>query len=117
MEDLKKNKKTITLYTEPDPILRSPTTKVEEITDELLRTFDDMASIMEKFDGIGLAGPQIGLLKKIIIIDAQTIAKEDKLPIPSTRYIKIINPEIISLSKELCKRRKAGFPSQQFIMK
>ena len=106
MEDLKKNKRTITLYTEPDPILRKPTTEVEQITDELLQTFDDMAQIMERFDGIGLAGPQIGLLKKIILIDAQTIAREDKLPIPSTRYIKLINPEIISVSKELCKKEE-----------
>ncbi|MGN0929607.1 MAG: peptide deformylase [Alphaproteobacteria bacterium] len=105
MEDLKK-KKTITLYTEPDPILRQPTTKVDEITAELLETFDDMADIMTRFDGIGLAGPQIGLLKKIIIIDAETIAKEDKLPLPSKRYLKIINPKIISVSKELCKKEE-----------
>ena len=96
MEDLKKSKKTITLYTEPDPILRQPTTKVEKITDELLQTFD----------GIGLAGPQIGLLKKVIIIDAETIAREDKCPLPSKRYIKIINPEILSVSKELCKKEE-----------
>lgn len=105
MEDLKK-KNTITLYTEPDPILRQPTTKVDKITNDLLETFDDMAEIMEHFDGIGLAGPQIGLLKKIIIIDAETIAREDKCPLPSKRYLKIINPEIISVSKELCTKEE-----------
>lgn len=102
MEDLK----TITLYTEPDPILRQPTTRVEEITTELLQTFDAMAKLMHNFDGIGLAGPQIGLLKKIIIIDAETIAREENLPLPSNKYIKIINPEIISISKELCKKEE-----------
>lgn len=106
MEDLKKNKKTITLYTEPDPILRQPTTKVDKITENLLETFNDMAELMQNFDGIGLAGPQIGLLKKVIIIDAETIAREDKCPLPSKRYIKIINPEIISVSKELCKKEE-----------
>ena len=62
MEDLKKNKKPITLCIEPDPILRKPTTPVDQITDDLLDLFDDMIKIMGQFDGIGLAGPQVGFL-------------------------------------------------------
>ena len=102
MEDLKNNKKPITLCIEPDPILRKPTTPVDQITDDLLDLFDDMIKIMGQFDGIGLAGPQVGCLKKIIVIDAETIAKEEGQTLPSKRYLKLINPKILSVSKELC---------------
>jgi peptide deformylase len=106
MEDLKNIKKPLTLYIEPDPTLRKPTTKVDTITPELLNLFEDMIEIMGKFEGIGLAGPQIGCLKKIIVIDAETIAQEDGKQLPTKRFLKLINPEIISVSKKLCKREE-----------
>ncbi len=96
------NTKKLTLVIEPDPILHQIATKVENITDEIDETLNEMAKIMEQFDGIGLAGPQVGVQKQIIIIDAETIAREDKVELPKERYLKIINPEIISVSKETC---------------
>ena len=96
------NTKKLTLIIEPDPILHQIATKVDNITDEIDAILNEMANIMGKFDGIGLAGPQVGIQKQIIIIDAETIAREDKVSLPKERYIKIINPEIISVSKETC---------------
>ncbi len=98
MEDVKN----ISLIIEPDPRLRQPTQKVDEVSPKLLEVFNSMAKIMEQFDGIGLAGPQVGLLKKIIIIDVETIAREEGKELPKKRYLKIINPLIISTSKEVC---------------
>ena len=95
-------KKNLSLVIEPDPILHQIAKPVEKITPELNEIFNQMAEIMSKFDGIGLAAPQVGLSKEIIIIDAETIAREEKLTLPSERYIKIINPEIIEVSKETC---------------
>ncbi|MBR1544493.1 MAG: peptide deformylase [Alphaproteobacteria bacterium] len=96
------NEKKLTLVIEPDSILHQISEKVENITNDLDDTLNEMAHIMEQFDGIGLAGPQVGILKRIIIIDAETIAREEKLPLPKKRYLKIINPEIIEVSKETC---------------
>ncbi len=94
--------KNLILVIEPDPILHQVSEKIEEITSELNNTLDKMCKIMEQFDGIGLAAPQVGILKRMIVIDVETIAREEKQPLPPKRYIKIINPEIVSMSKETC---------------
>ncbi len=96
------NKKKLTLVIEPDSLLHQISANVEKIDDELNEIMDGMIEIMGKFDGIGLAAPQVGLLKRMIVIDAETIAREEKLPLPNERYLKIINPEIISVSTETC---------------
>ncbi|MBR4316561.1 MAG: peptide deformylase [Alphaproteobacteria bacterium] len=95
-------KRKLTLVIEPDPILHQVSEEVKEITSDLNDILDEMASIMGQFDGIGLAAPQVGILKRMIIIDAETIAREDKIPLPKERYLKIINPEIIEVSRETC---------------
>lgn len=86
-------KRKLTLVIEPDSILHQVSEEVKEITSDLNDILDEMASIMGQFDGIGLAAPQVGILKRMIIIDAETIAREDKIPLPSERYLKIINPD------------------------
>ena len=100
------NNKKLTLVIDPDPILHQKTSKVENITPELNEIFDEMADIMLKFQGIGLAGPQVGLSQQIIIIDAETIAIEDGKIAPQERFLKILNPEIIEASKEICTREE-----------
>ena len=100
------NKKKLTLVIDPDPILHQIANPVKNITPELDDIFNQMANIMGRFDGIGLAGPQVGLSQRIVIIDAGTIATEDKLPPPPEKYMKIINPEIIEMSKETCVREE-----------
>ncbi len=94
--------KNLILVIEPDPILHQISEKIKDVTPELNTILDKMCKIMEQFDGIGLAAPQVGILKRMIVIDAETIAREEKLPLPQKKYIKIINPEIISVSKETC---------------
>ncbi|MCR5506855.1 MAG: peptide deformylase [bacterium] len=96
------NKQKLTLVIEPDPILHQISEKVENITADLDDILNEMADIMGQFDGIGLAAPQVGILKRMIIIDAETIAREEKTSLPEKRYLKIINPEIIEVSKETC---------------
>ena len=67
-----------------DPILRSDTKKVDEISDKTKNLIDNMIETMYSHDGIGLAAPQVGVLKQVVVIDTG-----DKL-------LEIINPEIIS---------------------
>ncbi len=72
----------------PDPRLREKATKVENVTDELRRLINDMAETMYAAPGVGLAAPQIGVSKRIFIID---IASDDE---PSDLRV-FINPEIV----------------------
>jgi len=77
---------------EPDPILRKRSESLEKVDDELRILLDDMLETMYAAPGIGLAAVQIGVLKRLIVID---ISKEKEKKNP----IFLINPEIISLSK------------------
>lgn len=52
-----------------DPILREKCAEVTEFNKELGRLLDDMYETMHKADGIGLAAPQVGVLKRVVVID------------------------------------------------
>lgn len=68
-----------------DEILRKKSREVEKVDDKIREILDDMVETLHKYNGVGLAGPQIGILKRIIVIDLY----DDKGP------IKLINPVII----------------------
>lgn len=71
---------------EDDEILRKKSREIEVIDDKIRQLAEDMMETMHKWDGVGLAGPQVGVLKRIIVID---LYDEDK-----TQYT-LINPIII----------------------
>ena len=77
---------------EPDPILRKKSANLEKVDDELRKLLDDMLETMYAAPGIGLAAVQIGILKRLVVIDISK-EKEKKKP------LFLINPEIISKSK------------------
>ena len=58
---------------EPDPILRKKSIKLEKVDMEVKKLMDDMLETMYSAPGIGLAAVQIGILKRVIVID---ISKE-----------------------------------------
>ncbi len=70
---------------EGDEILKKKSRKIEEIDDRILELLDDMVETMHKYNGVGLAAVQVGILKRAIVIDLY----DDKGP------IKLINPVII----------------------
>ncbi len=78
---------------EPDPVLRKKSEMLETVDDELRALLDDMLETMYAAPGIGLAAVQVGILKRLIVIDISK-DKEKKNP------LFLINPEIISLSKK-----------------
>jgi len=55
----------------PDPVLRKKASDIEEITPEVMKLAEDMAETMLKEDGVGLAGPQVGISKKIIAVQTE----------------------------------------------
>ena len=68
-----------------DEILRKRAREVEVVDDRIKELLEDMLDTMHEFEGVGLAGPQIGILKRIIVIDLY-----DGNP-----PLKLVNPEII----------------------
>ena len=78
---------------EPDPILRKKSESLEKVDDEIRELLDDMLETMYAAPGIGLAAVQVGILKRIIVIDISK-DKEKKNP------LFLINPEIIFRSKK-----------------
>ena len=54
---------------EGDPILRKTSKEVKEITPKIVELIDDMLETMYEAGGVGLAAPQVGVLKRIVVID------------------------------------------------
>ena len=81
------------IHIAPDPVLRKIAEPVEIITDETKQMLDDMAQTMYDAPGIGLAGPQIGALKRLIVMDCSRDDEEDEL-------WQMINQEITHFSEE-----------------
>ena len=77
----------------PDPILRKVALPVEKITNATKQLLDDMAETMYHAPGIGLAGPQIGELQRLIVMDCSRDDETDEL-------WQMINPVIIQSSGE-----------------
>ena len=97
------------ILTYPDPILRKKCTPVEEIDDELIKLLGDMADTMYDAPGIGLAAPQVGVTKRVIVVDikprersnASTEEEEILLPPDRSELIELINPEIVCSDGEI----------------
>jgi len=63
------------ILTEPDPFLRKISHEVEKVDNEIRKLMDDMLETMYAAPGIGLAAIQIGIPKRVIVID---LSKEGK---------------------------------------
>ncbi|HYG47736.1 MAG TPA: peptide deformylase [Allosphingosinicella sp.] len=81
----------------PDPLLRQISTPVEAITPEIQTLIDDMFETMYAAPGIGLAAIQVGVPKRILVIDLQDPEEEDGEPV--RRPMVFINPEILRTSE------------------
>ena len=72
-----------------DETLRSVCRPVDKITPRIIRLLDDMVETMRAADGVGLAAPQVGVLRRIVVIET-----------PDDGLIELINPKIIAYSGE-----------------
>src|SRR5690606_39634683 len=85
----------------PDPRLRTISTTVEAIDDDLQRLIDDMFETMYVAPGIGLAAIQVGVPKRVLVIDLQE-PESDEEGAPSVKKpLVFINPEILEGSDDL----------------
>jgi peptide deformylase len=85
----------LNLVTYPDPRLHFRSEPVADIDDETRRQLDDMLETMYDSAGIGLAAVQVGIMKRMLVIDVEQ--EERGKPV---KPIRIINPEIISESDD-----------------
>ena len=69
-----------------DEILRKRAKDVDKVDEKIKELLDDMVETMKEYDGIGLAAPQIGILKRIIVIDVPEVTEKP---------IKLVNPVIL----------------------
>ena len=79
------------ILVEPDPFLRQVSHDVEKVDDELRKLMDDMLETMYSAPGIGLAAIQVGVAKRVIVID---LSKEEE-----RKPLYFVNPKIIVKSK------------------
>lgn len=77
-----------TLRIDGDEILRKKSRVVEKIDEKVIQLLDDMKETMRQNDGVGLAAVQVGVLKRIFVIEIEDV------------YLEFINPEIISFEDE-----------------
>ena len=77
------------IFTEGDDILRKKSRKVEKINEKVIEILDDMIDTMREHYGIGIAAPQVGILKSMFVVEL-----DDKL-------YELINPEILEMKGEV----------------
>jgi peptide deformylase len=87
------------IITVPNPLLKKRSAPVERVDDELRTLLDDMLETMYAAPGIGLAAVQVGVLKRVIVMD---LAREGEPPQP--RYF--VNPQITWRSDDLAVREE-----------
>ena len=75
----------------PDPVLRKKAEAVPKLTKEIKKLVRDMFDTMRKAGGVGLAAPQIGVSKRVVVVDIS-----DKEEGRSMEPMAFLNPEIIS---------------------
>lgn len=94
------------VYEYPHPVLKKKAEKVANVDDDMRMFLDDMLETMYAENGCGLAAPQVGVSKRVVVID---IAREGEEPNP----MYMVNPEIVWKSEEteICEEGCLSLPS------
>lgn len=92
------------LRIEGDPILRKTSRVVEELNENIINLIEDMKETMYLNEGVGLAAPQVGVLKRVVVVDVGDVDENDEQlgkgeDIPDGAIV-LINPEIIKQDGE-----------------
>ncbi|NJO75589.1 MAG: peptide deformylase [Leptolyngbyaceae cyanobacterium RM1_406_9] len=78
-----------------DRVLRQPAKRINKVDDEVRQLAKEMLQTMYSEDGIGLAAPQVGVHKQLIVIDCE-------LDNPTTPPLVLINPTVKQQSRDMC---------------
>ena len=88
------------IFETPDPVLRQISTPVEKVDDELRALIADMFETMYDAPGIGLAAVQVGVPKRVLVMDLQEPETEEPASEPVKEPRVFINPEILAHSDD-----------------
>jgi len=101
---------------EGDPLLNERSREIKEITSRIRILAEDMWDTMYEANGVGLAAPQVGVLRRLVVIDVTEPPDEDgddpeteeTEPKPESEIIKyvLVNPEIVEISEEKIKTKE-----------
>jgi len=89
--------KEITVF--PDTVLRKEAETIKDFNYDLEALVDDMIETMRAAPGVGLAAPQVGISKRVVVIE---YGNEEDETIPKQLFV-LVNPEIVKKSKEIVK--------------
>jgi len=78
-----------------DRVLRQPAKRVAKVDDQIRKLVRQMLQTMYSRDGIGLAAPQVGINKQVLVVDCDPQN-------PENQPLVLINPQIVGYSKEMC---------------
>lgn len=94
----------------PDPLLKQASTPVKEVNNEVRALLNDMLDTMYHSGGIGLAAVQVGVLKRLIVVDVNWRDEDET----SRKPLKLINAEIVSDSGDEHEYKEGclSFPDQ-----
>jgi len=101
------------IITFPNPLLKQTSKPVEKVDDELRKLMDSMLKTMYADKGVGLAAVQVGVLKRVLVMDVEYNIEEEECDghhhhehhhhqhkIHNTKPMFLVNPEIVQCSKE-----------------
>src|SRR5512144_260212 len=84
----------LSIIVAPDPRLKKPARPVGTVNSGVRRLMDDMLDLMHRSNGIGLAAPQVGVLKRVIVVDV-SLPEEEPWP------YRMADPELIWRAESL----------------
>jgi peptide deformylase len=82
------------IHTWPSEVLRKKAAPVDKVDEDLRRLIDDMVETMYAAPGIGLAAPQVGVSKRLMVVDLSSGMEKDQLVV-------LANPELVSAEGEV----------------
>lgn len=93
----------------PDAVLKQVAQPVTEVTDDIRTLLDDMLETMYNAHGIGLAANQVGVLKRVIVVDVEQENHHEP-----GNPIKMVNPELVTTSEDMFTYQEGclSFPQQ-----
>lgn len=89
-----------TIVQDGDPILNKVCRPVTKFDDRLATLLDDMRETMLHADGVGLAGPQVGMMRRLFVVWDTTDAPEEIPDNYEYKLIDFVNPEILEVTEE-----------------
>ena len=85
---------------EGDPVLYKKCREVTDFNDRIRTLLDDMKETLRRAQGVGLAAPQVGILRRAVVIQVDDPDADDSLEENPKKIMEFVNPEIIAMEGE-----------------